>query len=183
MSDTLTQTRPVTTPEKAARPCRFEAAVQVGASIVVAAVLATGMMAWFTHPVKRTVRRPVTTPVIEFAAAPGALRPANATHGKLVFSQTCFACHGPTGAGIPGLGAPLRSSKFVAARNDDQLATFIKSGRQPFDPDTVLHLTMPPKGGNPALSDTDIRDVIAFVRTLQQEESAASGKPIANAAP
>jgi mono/diheme cytochrome c family protein len=81
--------------------------------------------------------------------------------------MSCFVCHGPTGAGTPGLGPSLRESKFVASHADDQLVAFIKKGREPNDPNSILHLTMPPKGGNPMLDDAGLFDVVSFVRTLQ----------------
>jgi len=107
----------------------------------------------------------------------------DATHGKQLFNMSCFVCHGPTGAGVPGLGANLRESKFVAAKTDDALIAFIKVGRQPGDPNTVLNLTMPPKGGNPALDDKSLVDVVAFLRTLQAEAkaSASAAQPGASA--
>ena len=181
-----------TTPEPAtvtqsspARKClcgKFEGAVQVGAAIIIAATLASGLMFWSTRPIKvRKVLRPVATTEMRSSAKTVAyVRAADPNRGKTVFSQTCFACHGPTGAGIPGVGAPLRTSKFIASHSDDQLLNFVKTGRQPFDAETVLHLTMPPKGGNPALDDNSIRDAISFIRTLQKEEAASTGKPIAS---
>ena len=102
-------------------------------------------------------------------------------HGKQVFGMSCFVCHGPTGAGVPGLGANLRESKFVAGKTDDALIAFIKVGRQPGDPNTVLNLTMPPKGGNPALDDNGLRDVVAFLRTLQAEAKASASAGQSNA--
>ena len=171
-------------PSRPARQClrgRFEGLVQVCGAIIVSATLASGLLFWSTRPIKeRKIVHPVVATETKSSAKTVAfLRPPDANKGKTVFSQTCFACHGPTGAGIPGVGASLRSSKFVASHDDDQLLKFVKVGRQPFDSDTVLHLTMPPKGGNPALDDYSIRDVIAFIRTLQKEEGAATGKPIA----
>jgi len=181
-----TTQRPSTATESGSkRAClfsRFEGVVQVSAAIIISATLASGLMFWSTRPIKeRRITRPaVATEAHSSASTVSYVRAADPNRGKTVFSQTCFACHGPTGAGIPGVGAPLRTSKFVATHSDDQLLSFIKVGRQPFDADTVLHLTMPPRGGNPALSDSALRDVIAFVRTLQKEESATSGKPIAS---
>ena len=96
-------------------------------------------------------------------------------HGKELFGMTCIACHGPTGTGIPNLGANLRESKFVAAHTDDELLAFIKKGRQPGEPNSVLGLTMPPKGGNPALDDNGIHDIIAFIRTLQEGNRLVAG--------
>ena len=98
-----------------------------------------------------------------------AARSGNWKHGRELFGMTCITCHGPDGGGIPKLGANLRASKFVAARTDDQLIDFIKHGRQPGEPNSVLGLTMPPKGGNPALSDDNLHDIIAFIRALQAQ--------------
>jgi mono/diheme cytochrome c family protein len=91
----------------------------------------------------------------------------NAQHGRELFSMSCFVCHGPTGSGVTGLGANLRGSRFVADRDDRQLVTFIKMGRLPGDHNSVMNLTMPPKGGNPALDDRGLLDIVAYIRTLQ----------------
>jgi len=96
-----------------------------------------------------------------------ALDPAAVARGKKVY-MTCMARHGKTGEGIKMTGADLLHSKFVARKSDEELLNFVKTGRTPNDPDSVLKLNMPPKGGNPALKDEQIRDVIAYVRSLQQ---------------
>lgn len=96
-------------------------------------------------------------------------------HGKELFGMTCIACHGPTGSGIPHLGANLRESRFIAARSDDELVAFIKKGRQPGEPNSVLGLMMPPKGGNPALDDNGIHDIVAFIRTLNEGNRLVAG--------
>src|SRR6185503_3672777 len=72
--------------------------------------------------------------------------------GQTLFAS-CAACHGPTGGGIPGLGKDLTSSEFVSGKTDDELISFIKVGRDPSDPLNTTGIAMPPKGGNPALSD------------------------------
>jgi disulfide bond formation protein DsbB len=95
--------------------------------------------------------------------------PGNWKHGRELFGTTCITCHGPDGGGLPHLGANLRESKFVSGHTDDQLLEFVKRGRQPGEPNSVLGLTMPPKGGNPALNDGNLRDIIAFIRTLQAQ--------------
>ena len=50
--------------------------------------------------------------------------------------------------------------------DDDALLAFIKQGRSPSDPKNTTGIQMPPKGGNPAMSDDDILDVIAYLRTM-----------------
>ena len=91
----------------------------------------------------------------------------DATKGKELYATTCVACHGPNGEGVQGLGKPFADSEFLKGQNDDELFAFIKKGRPPGDPDNTTGVDMPPKGGNPALSDDDLRDIIAFLRTLQ----------------
>jgi disulfide bond formation protein DsbB len=81
---------------------------------------------------------------------------------------TCAACHGPQGEGVEGLGKDMTVSEFIADRSDDDLVEFIKVGRAPDDPLNTTGVAMLPKGGNPALSDEDLYDIVAYIRTLQQ---------------
>ena len=87
--------------------------------------------------------------------------------GAGVYSSTCQACHGSDGVGIDGLGKALAASDFVQSLSDDELATMIEVGRDTSDPANSTGVAMPPKGGNPALSDTDLQHVVAYLRTLQ----------------
>ncbi len=91
----------------------------------------------------------------------------DAANGKGLFSTTCAGCHGPNGEGVQGLGKAFAGSEFLQGINDSDLLAFIKKGRSPSDPANTTGVDMPPKGGNPALSDDDLRDIIAFLRTLQ----------------
>ena len=81
---------------------------------------------------------------------------------------TCAACHGPGGEGVPNLGKDMTASEFIAGKTDDELVEFIKVGRAPDDPLNTTGVAMLPKGGNPALTDDDLYDIVAFIRTLQQ---------------
>lgn len=81
----------------------------------------------------------------------------------------CAGCHGLGGEGVKGLGKPLVDSAFVAGRTDAELVAFIKQGRALDDPANTSGIAMPPKGGNPALSDGDLLDIVAFIRTLQTQ--------------
>jgi mono/diheme cytochrome c family protein len=92
----------------------------------------------------------------------------DAAKGEEIFVPTCGACHGPEGKGVVNLGKDMTISEFIAERNDEELLAFINVGRAPDDPLNTTGVLMPPKGGNPALSDEDLLDVIAFIRTLQQ---------------
>ena len=88
--------------------------------------------------------------------------------GKEQFDMVCFACHGPGGEGIEGLGKPFTTSEFLREKSDEEIVEFIKVGRPSGDPLNTTGIDMPPKGGNPALSDEQIVDIIAYVRTLQE---------------
>jgi disulfide bond formation protein DsbB len=89
--------------------------------------------------------------------------------GKEKFTATCSACHGPAGEGIPGLGKDMKTSQFIAGKTDQELVEFIKVGRDPSDPLNTTGVAMPPKGGNPALNDDDLYDIVSYIRTLRQE--------------
>ena len=93
----------------------------------------------------------------------------DAEAGKEAFASTCSACHGPAGEGVPGLGKDMTSSEFIAEKSDAELVAFIKVGRDPSDPLNSTGVAMPPKGGNPALSDDDLQDIVAFIRTIHSE--------------
>jgi mono/diheme cytochrome c family protein len=90
-------------------------------------------------------------------------------HGTKVYAGTCIACHGKDGRGLPSLGKDLVNSSFCKSLDDDALLAFVKRGRDPSDPLNTTKILMPPKGGNPALSDDDLLDVIAYVRSLQKQ--------------
>jgi len=104
------------------------------------------------------------------APAPKPAAPkGDAVKGKTVFEGTCISCHGPDAKGLPGLGKDLTTSTFVAGQTDEQMVKFIKTGRPATDPANTTKVDMPPKGGNPALTDADIINVIAFVRSIHQK--------------
>jgi disulfide bond formation protein DsbB len=85
--------------------------------------------------------------------------------GQQLFTL-CAACHGPDARGVPNLGKDLVASEFVHTLSDEELLAFIKTGRPMWDPLNTTGIDMPPKGGNPALTDDDILAIIAYVRTL-----------------
>ena len=93
--------------------------------------------------------------------APGAGDPAA---GVDVYKATCSACHGGDLAGVAGLGLPLAPSDFVASTSESDLAAFITEGRPVDDPVNSTGVAMPPKGGNPALSDQDLLNVAAYLK-------------------
>jgi len=91
----------------------------------------------------------------------------DAEAGEALF-VTCAACHGPDGKGLPNLGKDFTTSEFVHSQSDEELVAFIKVGRPSGDPANTTGVDMPPKGGNPALSDEDLFDIVAYIRSIME---------------
>ncbi len=92
----------------------------------------------------------------------------DAAAGEGMFQATCSACHGPDAKGLPNLGKDMTTSEFIKGSSDAELLAFIKVGRSVSDPANTTNVDMPPKGGNPALSDEDLADIVAYMRTLEE---------------
>lgn len=88
--------------------------------------------------------------------------------GKQLFESYCGACHGMDAQGLPGLGVNLLESVYVETHNDENLLAFVIRGRQPWDADNTTGVAMPPRAGNPTLSDEDILTIIAYLRSQRQ---------------
>ena len=113
--------------------------------------------------------KPEPTAAPAATAVPVAAGPVgDAANGGKIFATACVACHGPEAKGVTGLGKDLTTSEWVGTQSDAQLVEFIKKGRDAGDPLNTTGVAMPPKGGNPAMSDQEIADIVAFVRSIHQ---------------
>jgi mono/diheme cytochrome c family protein len=101
------------------------------------------------------------------AAQTTGLQPGDAVKGQPLFVTYCSACHGPDAKGIKGLGRDLTHNEWVEALSDSEFLAYVNQGRAADDPRNVSGVPMPPKGGNPALTDQEIMHIIAHVRSLQ----------------
>jgi mono/diheme cytochrome c family protein len=99
--------------------------------------------------------------------APSEVAPPEVVHGEELAGQSCSACHGGDFKGVSGLGTSLRDNTFIQDQTDDGLVAFIKEGRANDAPDNESGVAMPPYGGNTRLTDEDLSDIVAFLRTLQ----------------
>ncbi|MDA0999080.1 MAG: cytochrome c [bacterium] len=92
---------------------------------------------------------------------------ADAAAGKAKYQQFCAACHGLTGKGDGPAAGSLNpkprdhtDKAYMKTLSDEQLFKITKLG----GPAVGKAPTMPPWGG--ALQDADIRNVIAYIRSL-----------------
>lgn len=85
--------------------------------------------------------------------------------GSSLFQSSCSACHGQAAQGVPGLGKNLVDSAFVHGMDDEALLEFIIVGRMPWDEGNTTGIAMPSKGGNSALTDDNLRSIIAYIRS------------------
>jgi len=91
------------------------------------------------------------------AAAPPANAPAPKTaqaaaSGKSTFDAVCTACHGTGVAGAPKVGDRTAWAPRVKSGKDALYASALHGKG-----------TMPPKGGNPALSDADVKAAVDYM--------------------
>lgn len=91
---------------------------------------------------------------------------AGVDQGRTLFQGTCATCHGPNGEGMPRLGKDLRAGAFVRQRSDEELVAFLKQGRPATHPENLTRVDMPPRGGNPTLTDEDLAAIVVYLRTL-----------------
>lgn len=111
-------------------------------------------------------------------AASVALDPQMVAAGDQIYHTICMACHGFNARGIAGLGKTLIGSAYVDSATDDELLTFLQVGRAVNDPLNTTGVAMPARGGNPNLTDDDLRNVIAYIRSLNPPP-AAGGQAVA----
>jgi len=72
--------------------------------------------------------------------------------GKTVYDKVCFACHQQSVAGSPKLGDKAAWAPRVKTGQDAMVQAVIKGKG-----------AMPPKAGNPSLSDAEIRAAVEFM--------------------
>lgn len=86
--------------------------------------------------------------------------------GAVVYGGTCIACHGENGKGeIPGV-PDFTSAKGPLVKTDAVLLDHMMNGFQSPGSD----LEMPALGGDPDLTEQDIKNVLAFLRAKFQHK-------------
>lgn len=96
-------------------------------------------------------------PPVQAAAAPAPAKPEAAAKpaavdGKAVYSQTCIACHQVSVAGSPKLGDQAAWAPRIKQGMDVLVQSALKGKG-----------AMPPKGGNAALTEAQVRAAVEFM--------------------
>lgn len=90
--------------------------------------------------------------------------------GKRVYMQTCFACHQPTGLGLPGVFPPLAKSDYLMADKARSITGVIKGNTGPIKVNGAdYNGVMPPV----MLTDEQIANVLTYVRNSFGNEGEA----------
>ena len=82
----------------------------------------------------------------------GEVTPAMLAQGKAVYEKTCAACHATGAAGAPKFGDKAAWKEHVA-HGLEHMAEIAIRGEG----------AMPPRGGNPKLSDAEVRAAVAYI--------------------
>jgi cytochrome c5 len=93
-------------------------------------------------------------PLTAFAA------PRDLANGREKYEETCVACHGENGKPtIPGLPDFTSRSGPLKKGNSVLLKSIVEGVDRP-----GADIAMPPLGGNPDLTEDDVRDILSYIR-------------------
>ena len=134
----------------------------VVAAFLVAGILVKSGVAVASSPAETSTAQQTPLPTPNSAAL---------ARGKVLFEETCAACHGVHGEGTSA-GKALTSSTLIKTSSDADLVKFVQLGRAANDPHNTTGLAMPANGGQANVSSADIAAVIGYIRQL----ASSSGK-------
>lgn len=119
----------------------------------------------FVHTLYRRIN--VVQSVIIFLLMTGSINTvsANPVTGEQVYMGSCMVCHGDDGSGgMPGV-PDLSGNKALFNGDEASLITRIKEGiATPGAP-----VSMPPNGGNPDLTETQMELALEYLRNILSE--------------
>jgi mono/diheme cytochrome c family protein len=105
-----------------------------------------------------------------FAQSSGDVKAA-IERGKVVYEQTCLACHQADGSGVQNLNPPLIKTKWVLGEKSVLINVVLKGMDEEIEVDgETYHNVMPPLD---YLSDQEIADVLTYVRNNFSNKAAA----------
>ena len=98
---------------------------------------------------------------------------AVADHGKMLYEQSCLACHQADGGGVPGLAPPLVKGVFVNG-DKTRLINILLNGLEGVEIKGETYVSPMPAFNY--LSDEDIASVLTFVRSNFSNKAVAVTK-------
>ena len=108
----------------------------------------------------------VTTADTKLTALATEQATGNARSGKDIYFQTCVACHGANGKGaLPGVPNFSRADGPLGKANEILHQNILLGYQSDGSP-----MAMPPKGGNPALTEADIASVLRYLREAFEQK-------------
>ncbi len=82
------------------------------------------------------------------------------TTGESTYQSSCIACHGADGAGVlPDVPDLTATDGPLTVANEVLVKRIAEGYQSPGSP-----MAMPPRGGNPSLSDEDLKAVVNYMR-------------------
>jgi len=141
------------------------------ASTIIAAVLIGTLVGFQAPAAKSATTPPPSAPHAKAAGGHGAPMRSDpkVQRGQQVFAQYCVPCHGAEGKGdgVSGQNLPIKPQDLTVGRQLNPLPDHFLFGIIAHGAQTVgLSPLMP--GFKPYLSDVQINEIIAYVRTLAQ---------------
>lgn len=128
-------------------------AAQVAAAPVAAPAVEAKPAEQAAAPAAQMAAAPAAAPAVEAKPAEQAVTPvAAAVDGEKVYKGICFSCHDVGVAGSPKLGDKAAWAPRIATGND-ALYNSALNGKN----------VMPAKGGNPALSEAEVKAAVDFM--------------------
>lgn len=118
---------------------------------------------------KLTALAAITTTIVGSTFSTANAQDANP--GEAIFKKACFACHGVTGAGIPGVFPPLAESEWVNGPEENLVRIQLRGLMGPITVKGKQYNGMMPN--NAAMSDKDIADVLTYVRSSMGNKAPA----------
>ena len=87
----------------------------------------------------------------------------NMSNGKKIYETRCLVCHQADGGGVPNMNAPLDGASNVVGNDIARLVKIIRNG---YNERVALdgYYYSNAMTANPDLKDTDIADVISYIR-------------------
>lgn len=94
------------------------------------------------------------------AVSSSAFSESDPGRGAVVFNGTCIACHGSDGSGsLPGVPDLTGETGWLSQDDAVLLKRMTEGFQSPGSP-----MAMPPRGGDPALTDADLKAVLMYMR-------------------